>query len=644
MIEKIIIKKSRSIFIAICIFIFIIFSISIFYRQNKAAINDLEQLISQVEISYNQSKIDNKVTEDLFKEYYLNRAYAIDFILSNNGEENINSELLNKIKNLMEVESIHIIDYDGEVILSSNIKYIGLNLMNSNKSKAFWSLIKSNDKNANVIELDGISMIENKNKIYIGVKSSLTNYSIIQIELDRQVLDDLLLKNSIITIIRNMPTIYERSILLINKDVGNVDSITMNNEQDVIIENVENKDEFLSILNDCSEGKLIKINDKFRYLKTKNIDEYIIAAYVNIDLAHRSIFFEILSLFIGISIILIGIVTIIKYCIRKYILNDISSIESMVKQVMTGNYDIKFETKYDTELSNIALILNDWKDVYKYKSERMTRVMASISKHIATFECLYTINRNFFSDNMQEILGVDDHKWNEIYKNPEMFEEYINYLLEKADKEEKIIVVNNKFLSIISFKEGDQFYGMIMDKTEDEKVKNKIKRELIDKEIESETDPLTKLLNRLGLKKRIKQFLENNNNKGILIIFDLDNFKLVNDELGHPIGDEVLKSFACCLETFFRKNDFIARIGGDEFIVFINSNIDIIILSDKLHCLLENIRGTLKDYYKRYGLSTSIGVVYVDEQRNSYEDLYRDADIALYKAKNLGKDRFYIKE
>ena len=285
----------------------------------------------------------------------------------------------------------------------------------------------------------------------------------------------------------------------------------------------------------------------------------------------------------------------------------------------------------ETELKEVARMLNYLKDSYKYKSERMTRIMSTISSHIAIFECLYLINRNFFSENIQEILGVDNESWEEISKDPKSFQNYI----ESIEKSGSVVNVNNKFLSIVSFKKEDEFYGMILDKTYEEEARNKIEKI-------SETDELTKLLNRRGLENRLKDIFKDENSNGVLIIFDLDNFKLVNDILGHPIGDEVLKIFAGCLTKSFRKNDIISRIGGDEFVVFINKDIELETLSNKLDRILNCIRSELDYYYKNYSLSTSIGVAYKDNDINTYEELYEEADKGLYKAKDLGKDRFYI--
>lgn len=122
----------------------------------------------------------------------------------------------------------------------------------------------------------------------------------------------------------------------------------------------------------------------------------------------------------------------------------------------------------------------------------------------------------------------------------------------------------------------------------------------------------------------------------------MDNFKLINDKEGHPIGDQVLKKFANCLQSCFGKEELIARMGGDEFAVFTQTKLSREGISDKLEYLLQLIRIQLGDYHKRYGFSVSMGVAYVDDYTNSYDDLYRCADDALYVAKRHGKNRFYI--
>jgi diguanylate cyclase (GGDEF)-like protein len=631
LLEKIILRKIILNFTFIFMATFLVSVTVMFSIKNSLAKDDLSQMISQVEGTYDQSEEKLKSNEEVFKSYYLNRVYAIDYILSNNPKENLNIESLEKISQLMDIEAIYLIDNNGIIVLSDDESSIGLDLLNSKSAHKFWKLIKSNNSNDYVIDLDAISIIGNEEKIYIGIKSTLEDYSVIQIAVDREALKSVGEKDSIQYIIKSIPTIYERTIFIVNEETGSLEGITVNNEQDLVFDGIDNNRDFIKKLHDLTKASLAKINGKYRYVKTRIVGDYIIGGYIDADFVYNGLALEIIYLTLGILIVFLVMILIFKFIMKKYILTDIFSIGKNIKSLITGNYNIEFDVMQETELKEVARMLNYLKDSYKYKSERMTRIMSTISSHIAIFECLYLINRNFFSDNIQEILGLDDESWEEISKEPKKFQNYI----ESIEKSGSVVNVNNKFLSIVSFKKEGEFYGMILDKTYEEEARNRIEKI-------SETDGLTKLLNRRGLENRLKNIFKSNNSNGVLIIFDLDNFKSVNDILGHPIGDEVLKIFSRCLTNSFRENDIISRIGGDEFVVFINKNMELDTLSKKLDGLLNNIRSDLNYYYKNYGLSTSIGVAYRDNHINTYEELYEEADKGLYKAKNLGKDGFYI--
>ena len=641
--EKILLKKVWIILSVLSIFVFALLSLVILSMENKKSVRDLNEMLSQIRDAYSYSQQELGVTKDLFVEDYLNRAYAIDFMIANNPKGNLNASALKKIKGLMEVESIHVIAHSGEIVMSSDKDSIGLNLKEHVESEAFAQLIDEEDPNAYVVQLDGISITKHESKTYIGVKSSLDKYAVIQIGLDGSTFDDLTSPYSISSLIRNTPTIRERAIFVVDRNTAEIVGITKNNEQLIEFENGETKEEYLSILENCREAKLININDKVRLLKTEKIDGHIIGAYADADMLYRSVLVDMACLFIYIVTMSISIFFIFKYYLKHYVLNDLAAIESNIKELMAGNKDVTFTTKHKTEFRYITAILNEWKDVYKYKSERMTRLISSIDSQAAVFECLYSINQNFYSNNTRTILGLQKEEWDKVIQSPKGFESYLQFLGTQAE-DEIIALKNNRYIKVISFMKENEFYGMILDKTEDVKLKNKIQQELQIALKEAEVDPLTNLTNRAGLEKYVKSSLENEPGKGIMMICDLDNFKSVNDELGHPEGDKVLKRFAQLLKASFRENDVVARIGGDEFVVFLQSNLSVNQLADKIQCILKDVREELSDYHDRFGLSTSIGAAYVDKQENSYEDLYQCADVGLYIAKRLGKDGYYINE
>ena len=159
---------------------------------------------------------------------------------------------------------------------------------------------------------------------------------------------------------------------------------------------------------------------------------------------------------------------------------------------------------------------------------------------------------------------------------------------------------------------------------------------------EAERDKLTRLYNRRGMEKRVEIFLKQETPAGTFVLFDLDNFKRVNDSEGHPEGDRVLERFAACLRECFRKGDSLGRLGGDEFAALISGPVPDERLEEIFCAVMSGVREGLETYYKKYGVSVSIGAVPIDGKVRTYKGLYKCADTALYIAKYLGKDRCYI--
>lgn len=155
-------------------------------------------------------------------------------------------------------------------------------------------------------------------------------------------------------------------------------------------------------------------------------------------------------------------------------------------------------------------------------------------------------------------------------------------------------------------------------------------------------DSLTNLLNRAGFEELVRMSLADNPGQGLLIIMDMDNFKLINDQLGHPTGDRVLCDFSTILENYFNRNkDIVGRLGGDEFAVFVGREITAAETEGMLRKFLTIIHQTFDNQYPDQKLSASIGVGLAINAA-TYELLYQSADKALYEAKGNGKDRFQI--
>ncbi len=155
---------------------------------------------------------------------------------------------------------------------------------------------------------------------------------------------------------------------------------------------------------------------------------------------------------------------------------------------------------------------------------------------------------------------------------------------------------------------------------------------------QAETDPLTGLYNRKAAEQKIREYLAGEE-PAALIMFDLDNFKAANDVFGHTYGDQMIVENAKKLKSYFREEDIVCRLGGDEFLVLCKN-----IPEEAVRRKLEQVVWQATEAHKRSGrlirFSISAGFAMAPEQGTAFEDLYQKADVALFSAKMSGKGTF----
>ena len=173
---------------------------------------------------------------------------------------------------------------------------------------------------------------------------------------------------------------------------------------------------------------------------------------------------------------------------------------------------------------------------------------------------------------------------------------------------------------------------------------NETKKVLEDK---ADTDLLTGLTNKLATERKIKDYMaQNPNSQSMLFILDVDNFKKINDTMGHAFGDEVLRSLGQQITAIFRATDVVGRVGGDEFMIFLKGVSD----DDSIRKEAKKVENFFRNFqageYVKYAATASIGVAIFPQEGSDFESLYKAADQGLYKAKKRGKNQlaFYRDE
>lgn len=158
-------------------------------------------------------------------------------------------------------------------------------------------------------------------------------------------------------------------------------------------------------------------------------------------------------------------------------------------------------------------------------------------------------------------------------------------------------------------------------------------------------DSLTELPNRQLFKNRLAHEIihTQRTNAGIgVMLLDIDEFKSVNDTLGHQAGDEILRQIAARMSACIRKSDTIARLGGDEFAIMIDNAPNVDCLCQIAEKLIADFTAPYVTNNLEFFLGVSVGIAVFPEAGDTPEDLLKNADLAMYESKLKGKNRYNI--
>lgn len=153
------------------------------------------------------------------------------------------------------------------------------------------------------------------------------------------------------------------------------------------------------------------------------------------------------------------------------------------------------------------------------------------------------------------------------------------------------------------------------------------------------TDTLTGLRNRRAMDSALKRYAATGDPFALLHV-DLDFFKQVNDTFGHAAGDDVLQKAAHIMENMIRKEDLVARIGGDEFVIVVSGLVKANRLRQMAETLIEQLEIPILFGNVTCKISASIGITCSKGDNKSPEELLEEADIALYVSKRSGRSQY----
>lgn len=220
-----------------------------------------------------------------------------------------------------------------------------------------------------------------------------------------------------------------------------------------------------------------------------------------------------------------------------------------------------------------------------------------------------------------------------------------------ADTEAYIIKKDmTKIICSISFSllkneknESEGYIVYIKNITEKRGIQEQLEKQTALLKYQAHHDVLTNLPNRALFKDRLSQAIissKRNHEKFALLFIDLDQFKKINDSLGHHIGDEVLIESALRLKNTIRENDTLSRLGGDEFTIILKNIKDIQTVSKISQKIINAINLPIQSTLHQLHITSSIGISIYPDDATSDSNLIKYADVAMYKAKEEGRNNY----
>ncbi|MDB2107221.1 EAL domain-containing protein [Clostridium paraputrificum] len=343
------------------------------------------------------------------------------------------------------------------------------------------------------------------------------------------------------------------------------------------------------------------------------------------------------NIFIMIISTLVAIL--IAYLIIRNITKPIRYLAEKVRQ-SNPRKPLKLDKINISEIDNLSSAITSLRENVAYESSKLNKIINTLKIPIGAFKHEKDENKVYCTSRFFYVLGIEGIYEKAEYIDVESFKLIIEEVLKnKYDKEENIYIIKkenqeDRWIKLIIQQESGGTFGIIIDVTKDILEKMKI-------EYDRDHDSLTQILNRRAFKRIVIDKIKSEKIRiAAIIMWDLDNLKFVNDTYGHEYGDKYICQAAGIFKGLEESNAVVARVSGDEFLVFMygyNSKSEIIDRVREIQNIMKNTIVDLPNCYNKIKIRASAGIAWYPDSADNYDDLVKYADFAMYKIKRTIK-------
>ncbi len=386
-----------------------------------------------------------------------------------------------------------------------------------------------------------------------------------------------------------------------------------------------------------SNGFYAKIGDARFYCVFQKVGNEYVGRCMDYGKLYQRVPMATLVVFVCL-ILIAGILTyVVNRYMNRYVIAGIHQINDELSRISEGDMDVKIDIRTSEEFSELSDYINTMVGNLSDSTSKISYVLSKTNMFIGVYEYRKGARQVHCTEYIPRIFSLELDEWRLLTSDYELFNGFIEKVrMNPYAEEQGVFILSEEPKQYVKLEEmeiGNAVFGVVIDVTEDV-----IKRRQI--EAERDVDLLTGLYNRRGMEAQIFPLFQKPEKMGdaALVMIDADGLKGINDNYGHEMGDAYLKKIGGVINNFGIQSSLSARIGGDEFVLFLYDYGD----KDELLNTIRTIEyiqshSTVRlDENLTVPLRFSFGYCMMEDAM-SYEELLKIADARMYENKRQRK-------
>ncbi len=597
-------------------------------NEQRQAYENAVRTFQQIEqmLASNQEELEEVVAQ--YSATCLRNAEAIAYMIQSDPSVLDSMDELKNIARLVEVDEIHIFDDAGCIYAGTHPEYYGYTFDSGEQMAFFKPMLE--DHSLKLVQNITPNTAEEKLMQYSALWSENGEF-IVQVGMEPVNVMKVTEKNELSYLFSQFRVNLEADYYAADIDSGEIVGST---DLDCVGKNLTEIGLDAKYFAEHEKGFHALVNDRNSYCVFQRAgDNYIGRVITSRDL-YRRIPETTVVLAVCLAAIAAALIFAVTRYMNRYVVDGIRDINEKLGSIAEGNLDEVIDIRSSAEFAELSSYINAMKQSILDGNRKMSYVLRKTNMQIGVYEYNEHMKRVRLTEYMPGILALDEKEAQQLSSDMASFKRFIARIHENpVEGEPDVFGVKDRYVKLEEIREHHEVFGVAIDVTDSIRKRKEI-------EAERDMDLLTGLYNRRGMEQKLSTLFEKPEELGhsAIIMIDADNLKVINDSYGHDMGDVYLREIAGLITSPETRGCVAARIGGDEFVLFLYQYDNERELEDSIKELenLQDQRMADLNGDVRVVLKFSLGYGLIGG-RAGYQEALKEADERMYENKRERK-------